>query len=394
MALPLSGVRVLDVTRLLPGPLCTLFLADLGAEILKVEAPQGGDYTRWFPPLRQQMSGAFAALNRNKRSLALDLKQPEGKGAFLRLVSTVDVVVEGFRPGVMDRLGLGYETLRQHHPGLVYCAITGYGQDGPMADRAGHDINYLARTGILGLTGDGEGRPQTLGIQVGDVAGGSYLAVASVLAALYRKATTGEGAFCDVSLCEGMLPFLTMEMGGIEAGAPIPQRGDDGMLRGKLPCYGVYPCKDGKFLSVGSLEPKFWAAFVTALGLPHLLSESMETGDAGQRVRAEIEATLAQRPRDEWLAIFREVDACVEPILELDELKQDPHAQARGYFAQHDHPTEGSFSLPRTPFRFSDCDSPQHTGAPLLGQQSEEILREAGLTDDEITALREKGITL
>ena len=393
--LPLQGIRILDLTRLLPGPLCSLMLADLGAEVLKLEAPQGGDYARWFPPLREQMSAAFAALNRNKRSLSLDLKHPSAVEACLRLVEQVDIVIEGFRAGVMERLGLSYETLKARNSGVIMCSISGYGQDGPMAQRAGHDLNYLARSGLLSLFGAHTNEaPSMPGVQIGDIAGGSYQAVSSILAALFRRERTGEGAHCDVSMTEGLLPFLSMEFGNLNASEEVPIRGDDNILRGGIPCYGIYQCGDGKALSVGSLEPKFWIQFINVLGLPALASEQMETGAGKERVRAQVEAVLAQKTRDEWLEIFATIDACVEPVLTLDELAEDAHFVERGAFQTHEHPTEGSFVLPRSPFRMTDAEPPAHVGAPGLGEHTVDILKECGFDDEEIESLRQQGCIL
>lgn len=392
-SLPLAGVRVLDLSRLLPGPLCSLMLADLGATILKVEPPMGGDYTRWFPPVNENMGGGFAALNRNKRSLALNLKDKEGVAALKKIVVEVDVLLEGFRPGVMKRLGLDYESLKQIHPGLIYCSISGYGQTGPMAHRAGHDINYLARTGVLSLIGEKGGPPVVPGIQIADITGGTWMAVSHILAALVRRERSGEGCFCDVAMAEGLLPYLTMEMGQQSFGAAQPTRGNT-MLGGGVPCYGVYRCGDGKYLSVGSLEPKFWVGLVTALELEHLADEGLSPGADGERVRAALEEVFATRSRDEWSALLAEHDVCVEPVLELHEVLDEPHAQARGYFVTHEHPTEGSLQAPRSPFRLSGATPPKPTGAPLLGQHSREILQEFNFSDEEIAALCEAGVLL
>ena len=391
--LPLAGIRVLDLSRLLPGPLCSLMLADLGADIVKIEAPRGGDYTRWFPPVRENMSGAFAALNRNKRSLALDLKTAAGVDTLLHMVVNAEVLLEGFRPAVMKRLGLDYETLRTIKPDLIYCSISGYGQDGPLFQRAGHDINYLARTGVLSLTGSVGGPPVVPGVQLADVTGGSWMGVSHILSALFRRERTGEGCFCDVAMCEGLLPFLTMELGQRSFGADSSDRGE-GMLTGGMPCYGVYRCGDGKYLSIGSLEPKFWLGLVSALGLEHLSGDGLSMDPDGESARAAVEKVLATKSRDEWAAFLAAYDVCVEPVLELDEVMREPHAQARGYFVTHEHPTEGQVVGPRTPFRMDSVLPPAHKGAPLLGEHSTQILREFDFSEEEIQALHEAGVVL
>jgi alpha-methylacyl-CoA racemase len=242
----LSGLRVLDLTRLLPGGYCTLLFADHGADVIKVEDTGAGDYARADPP-------SFASLNRGKRSVSLDLKSDGGRAAFLRLASGADVVIESFRPGVMDRLGVGFSVLREANPSLVYCAITGYGQDGPLRARAGHDLNYLARTGVLGLSGDADGPPVQAAAQIADIAGGALMAAFGILAAL--RSQTGQ--FVDISMADGALSLLGMPAAGFLSGGDAPRRGDL-VLGGRLLCYRVYACADG-WVSMGALEPKFWA---------------------------------------------------------------------------------------------------------------------------------------
>lgn len=388
---PLQDILVLDLTRLLPGPLCSLMLADLGATIYKIEPPEGGDYTRWYPPIRNQMSGGFAALNRNKRSLVLDLKSTEGVEVVRRMISRVDVLLEGFRPGVMQRLGLDYETLHTQHPRLIYGSISGYGQDGPLAHRAGHDINYLARTGVLSLLGQADGPPVVPGIQIADVTGGSWMGVSHVLAALFHREKTGEGCHCDIAMSEGLLPFLTMELGQMAAGGETPRRGQT-LLGGGVPCYGVYRCRDGKYLAVGALEPKFWSQLTTALERPDLTAQGLLLNEDGEPARTALAHIFLSRDRDEWVHLLTPLDACVEPVLDLDEVFTDPQALARSYFVTHEHPTEGTFSLPRSPFRMSNIPSPPHEPAPLLGQHGRDILQEFGFSTQDIESLIKQGV--
>ena len=388
MSHPLEGIRVLDLTRLLPGPLCTLWLAELGAEIWKVEPP-GGDYTRWYPPIRQTMSGIFATLNRNKRSLALDLKHPDAVDALLALVEQVDIVVEGFRPGVMARMGLGEEVLRARNPRLIYCAITGYGQDGPMAPKAGHDINFLARSGVLDLQRQADQTLPLVGIQVADIAGGSMAALSGILAALYQRERTGKGASCDIAMSESLLSFLVMELGQRQAG--LHQEPYEDFLRGSVPCYGVYRCQDNRFLSVAALEPKFWEAFVAVLDIPHLADAGLERGEEGERVRQELASIFASQPLAHWVERFAHVDACVEPVLTLDELSEDAHWKARGAWEEHEHPLEGRFFLPRSPIRLREQLPAPSLPAPQIGQDGHAILSSAGFSQDAITALQASG---
>ena len=386
--LPLEGIRILDLTRLLPGPFATLVLADLGADVVKVEEPQGGDWLRTVPPLAGEQSDAYHALNRNKRSIALDLRRPEGAAAFLRLAARADAVVESFRPGVMDRLGIGYAALRGANPRVVLCSITGYGQDGPYARRAGHDLDYVAVAGVLAQNGPPE-RPLPLGVQVADVAGGSWPAVAGILAALLRARADGEGAHVDVSMTEGALALLAMPLGFASArGTPLARGGE--LLTGGAACYGVYRAKDGRFVALGALEPKFFAAFCEAVGRPELAARQHEAGGAGPR--AELEAIFAARTREEWIAFAAEHDACVAPVLEGGEPRADPQLRARGAFVEVPAPHEGR-AVPAlaSPVRLRGEAAPLRP-APRHGEHGAAILAEAGFSGDEIAALRAAGV--
>jgi len=386
--LPLAGVRVLDLSRLLPGPYATLVLADLGADVVKVEDPQGGDSVRWMPPLAGGQSGFYHALNRNKRSLCLDLRRPEGAAAFRRLARRFDVVVESFRPGVMDRLGVGYQALAAEIPGVILCSISGYGQDGPYRDRAGHDLDYCAVAGVLALNGPPEG-PLPLGVQVADVAGGAWPAVAGILAALVRRAATGEGAHVDVSMTDGALAMLALQLGGAAArGTPL-RRGEE-MLNGGSACYGVYRTRDGRFVALGALEPKFFQRFCEAAGRPDLSERQFEQDGRGPR--AELTALFASRTRDEWARLGAEHDACLAPVLEGDEPARDPQLRARGMFLSVETPWEGkAMASLRTPVRFAGAE-PSPRPAPRLGADGGEVLAEAGFSAGEIAALRGRGV--
>jgi len=388
VALPLAGVRVLDLTRLLPGPFATMILADLGADVVKVEDPEGGDWLRVLPPFEGEQSPAFHALNRNKRSLALDLRAPGGAAAFRRLAGRADAVVESFRPGVMDRLGLGHAALRAVNPRVVLCSISGYGQDGPYASRAGHDLDYCAIAGVLAANGPPE-RPLPLGVQAADVAGGAWPAVAGILAALLRARATGEGAHVDVSMTEGALALLALPLGIAAArGTPVA-RGKE-LLTGGAACYGVYRTRDGRFVALGALEPRFFAAFCAAAGRPELADRQMEGGGAGPR--AELEALFAARTRDEWAAFAAEHDVCLAPVLEGDEPRADPQLRARGAFVEVPTPYEGR-AMPgvASPVRLRGEEAPRRP-APRLGEHSGAVLAEAGFSPGEIAALRAAGV--
>ena len=387
--LPLSGLRVLDLSRLLPGPYATLVLADLGADVVRVEDPSGGDYLRFLPPLVREQSGLFHALNRNKRSLGLDVRGKEGAAAFRRLARSADVVLESFRPGVLDRLGLGFEALRAENPRVVLCSITGYGQDGPYRHRAGHDIDYCAIAGVLALNGP-EDRPVPPGVQVADVAGGSWPAVAGILAALLRRGTTGEGAHVDVSMTEGALALLAMQLGAAAArGTPLA-RGRE-LLNGGAACYGVYRTKDGRFVALGALEPRFFAGFCGAVGRPDLADRQLDEGGRGPR--EDLEAVFASRTRDEWEAFAAAHDVCVAPVLEGDEPRRDPQLVHRRAFLEVETPWEGR-AIPgvATPVRLGGAPAPPPRPAPRLGEHGDAVLGEAGFSPEEIAALRASGV--
>ncbi len=389
MALPLAGIRILDLTRLLPGPFATLVLADLGADVVKVEDPEGGgDWLRWLPPLAGEQSGAYHALNRNKRSIALDLKRPEGAEAFLRLAARADAVIESFRPGVMDRLGIGYAALRARNPAAILCSISGYGQDGPYAQRAGHDLDYCAIAGALAANGPAEA-PLPMGVQLADVAGGSWPAVAGILAALVRVRAGGGGAHVDVSMTEGALAMLALPLAMSWArGAPIAR--GRGLLDGGAPCYGVYRTREGRFVALGALEPKFFAGFCAAVGRPELAARQDDPDPA--RLRAELAEIFASRTRDEWTALGAEHDVCLAPVLEADEPRADPQLSARGAFVEVETPWEKR-AMPgvATPVRLRG-EPPPRRAAPRLGEHAEAVLAEAGFSPTEIAGLRAAGV--
>ncbi|MEW5738103.1 MAG: CaiB/BaiF CoA-transferase family protein [Myxococcota bacterium] len=374
MSLPLEGLKVLDLSRLLPGPYATLVLADLGAQVDKVEEPGVGDYTRHSPPMKDDTSALFLGLNRNKRSIALDLKSPDGAAKLKALARQYDVLVESFRPGVMDKLGLGWDALQKENPRLIYCAISGYGNTGPDRLRAGHDINYLARCGALAYGGKPGGAPAMAGVQIADIGGGSLFALVGILAALHERSRTGKGRFVDVSMTDGALAFLHMHLAGRlvmgKEGVPL-QRGREA-LNGGYPCYGLYQTGDGRWLAVGALEPKFFMGVCAALERPELMDGAYDTGELGARTRAELEKVFASKPLAHWIELFRTVDLCVEPVLEGDEVLDDPQLKARGLFEE-----EGGVVWLRTPLKLG---APPIRPPPALGQHTEEILREHGLS--------------
>lgn len=379
----LADLKVLDLSRLLPGPFCTLLLADMGADVLKIEEPGGSDYARFFPPMTPDgtMGAFYAGLNRNKRSMTLNLKKPEGVDILRRLVAEADVLVESFRPGVMARLGVGYQELREVNPGLIYCAISGYGQDGPMCARAGHDLNYMARAGLLEQNGAAGVAPAMPGFQVADIAGGTLYAAIGILGALHRRHRSGEGALVDISMTEGALS-LHLPIHAAAAQGMAPRRGQE-MLNGGLPCYNVYKTRDGKYLAVSALEPKFWAGFVDAIGAPDLLGVGMASGAAGEDARQQVARILAGKTRAEWVEVFARVDVCVEPVRAPDEVLADELFRARQVF--FDLAGVHQTATPVTP------RGRAHTPVAPLGAHTDAVLSELGL-GDALDALRQGGV--
>ena len=385
--LALDDVRVLDLTRLLPGPFCTLLLADFGADVVKVEDTAGGDYMRWMPPLVDDYSAMFHPLNRNKRSLAIDLKNPLGREAFLRLAATADVVVESFRPGVMDRLGIGFAALQDVNPRLVLCSISGYGQDGPFRDRAGHDLNYAAVAGVLLLGGSAGNAPAMPGLQVGDLGGGALDAALAIMIALHHATRTGRGQHCDISMVDGLVSWTAVHASQLFATGEVPGPGD-GMLTGRYPCYRIYACADG-YLSVGALEPKFWREFVEVIGLPELAESGLIDGEEGQRTVAAVQALLRTRTRAQWEEVLAGHDVCVEPVLDIGETFEHPQVRSRGMRldAGDGRPTAQT----GFPIRLTDSPARYRGAAPRYGEHTDEVLTEAGYGTEQLASLRAAG---
>lgn len=390
MSGPLAGLKVLDLTRLLPGGYATLLMADLGAEVLKIEEPGRGDYVRWTPPMVGAFSAAHIALNRNKRSMTLNLKVEAGRALFLELLPRFDVVIESFRPGVLARLDLGYERLKEVHPGLIHCAITGYGQDGPRSRTAGHDANYIGYAGVLGITGPNEGPPVLPGVQVGDLGGGGMAAVIAILSALHRRERTGEGDFCDVAMMDGAFSWLSIHAAQYVATGEIPLR-ERMPLSGLFPCYRVYPAADG-YVTVGALEPQFWSALCDTLGRSDLEDDGYAVGDRREVVVRELADIFASKTRAEWMEAFAGVDACVGPVKDLGEAFSDEQILHRRMVVQDTGSLPG-WKHVGTPIKLLNGagDEVVRSAPPELGEHTTDTLRSMGVDEATEVDLRRRG---
>jgi alpha-methylacyl-CoA racemase len=402
VSLPLAGVRVLDLSRLLPGGFCSLLLADFGAEVLKVEDTGMGDYIRWSPPYYEgahdsARSALFLSLNRNKRSIRLDLKSDGGRAALLRLAGEYDVVLESFRPGVLERLGVGYEQLREQNPGIVYCAISGYGQAGPKRDASGHDMNYLGLIGLLGLTGERGGEPVQAAGQIADLGGGALMAAFGIMAALRERdgdgtpahPGSGEGQLVDVSMADGALSWLAMVAGSYFADGNIPRRGEL-PLAGSLVCYRPYECSDG-WVSLGALEPKFWQAWCRGVGREELIAAQFER--PGSEAHAAVQEIFRGRSRAEWETFASQHDCCLEPVLELDEALDSELVRARAMVVEIDQPgAERPVRQLGVPVKLSRTPGEHdRLPGPALGEHTEAVLLAAGYSQAEVGELLSSG---
>lgn len=384
---PLEGVRILDLTRLLPGPLATQHLGDYGAEVIKVEDTGAGDYARSMGAMGGDTSYFYQIVNRNKRSLRLDLKQAEGKALFLRLVEGADVVVEGFRPGVMDRLGLGYPVLAARNPRLVLCSITGYGQTGPYAERAGHDINYIGYAGVLDQVGAAGGPPVLPNLQIGDLLGGTMAAVMGIMVALFDAQRSGRGRHVDVSMTDAAFAHAIFPLAEVLATGRACPRGED-LVSGGVPCYGVYETADGRHMAVGALEEKFWHLLCDTLDRPDLKPGHLARGEAGAQVRAELGAIFRRRSQQAWIEVFDRVDCCVTPILRLEESLQDAQLRARNMVVD-----VGGIRQFGPPVQMDRMPWIEPRPAPArAGEDSEAILAALGVGQEELARLRAAGV--
>ena len=383
----LAGLRVLDLTRLLPGGYATLLMADLGADVVKVEEPGKGDYIRWTPPMVGEFSSGHIALNRNKRSMTLNLKSEAGGDVFRRLAPQFDVVIESFRPGVMDRLGVGWGVLRELNPGLVYCAITGYGQDGPRARAAGHDVNYTGYAGALSVIGGENGPPVIPGLQIGDLGGGGMAAVIAILAALHQRTVTGRGDFCDVSMTDGVVSWLSIHASEFFATGAAPQA-ERMHLSGAYPCYRIYPAADG-WMTVGALEPQFWSRMCELIERPDLAGDAFAMGERRDEVIEDLSKVFASRTRVQWMEVFGAEDVCIGPVNDFDEAFSDEQLLHRQMVVDGSLPSGESVKAVGNPIKLESSDQGAwRRPPPKMGEHTEEVLADAGISSSEIDALR------
>ncbi len=391
MVLPLAGIKVLDLSRYLPGPFCTQMLADFGAEVIKIE-DLGGDLMRHVPPMIEGESAGFYSVNRNKKSVTLNLKTEEGKAIFKKLVSSSDVVVDQFRPGVMDKMGLGYDQLRQVNEGIIYCSITGYGLNGPLRDAAGHDLNYLSLAGITGLNGTYQGMPAICGMQIADIAGGTLYAIIAILLALTSRQKTGQGQLCDIAMMDGSISLLALTLGQWSGWGKLPEMGDD-LLSGGYAFYQVYRTKDDKFVSLGALEEKFWAGFCNKLGKPNYVKQQFDKSLQRDMI-AQIQMLMQEKTRDEWVEYFADSDICFTPILSLEEMCEHPQVLARDMIVKLTN-VRGSgkdMALTGIPVKLSGTPGVAKMIFPQLGEHNEDVLMTAGYTAEDIKAFQNNRI--
>lgn len=387
MTLALEGTRVLDLSRLAPGPYCTMILADLGADVIKVE-PLGAPFPFTSLGIEEERWYAYNPLDRNKRSIVLNLRTEEARRIFYKLVEGADVVVEGFRPGVVRRLGVDYETLRGINPRIVYCSLSGYGQEGPYKDLPGHDINYISIAGALSLVGERDRCPTPPSNLLADFAGGSLQATIGILAALLAREKTGKGQFLDIAMIDGVVSLLAMEATQYFAIGTVPKRRET-MLTGNMPYYNVYEAKDGGYISLGCIEPQFWANLCRALGREDFLPYQEDTGPKREEIFAFLRKTFLSRTRDEWFEFLSQKDVCVAPVYTLDETFSDPQVLHRQVVTEVDHPKYGKVRQVGIVPKLSETPGRIRGLGVLPGEHTEQILLELGYSPEEIQRLRE-----
>lgn len=384
---PLQGIRVLDLTRLLPGAYATQMLADFGAEVIKVEQPGSGDYWRWSPPRVKTQGAQFLALNRGKRSVTIDLKSSDGREFFLKLCETADIVLEGFRPGVMDRLGLSVDTIRARNQKIVLCSLTGFGQEGPWSQLAAHDLNYIGLTGLLQLCNGQTESPRATGLPIGDIGAGALMAIGGILAALFDAQRSGHGRHVDISIADGLYSWINF------MAARWNSPGEDEVefpfdAPFNKPFYSVFETSDGRHMITGAYEAKFWKTLCEVLELPDWLERQWVDGQDEDLQRTAIAEAFRKKTFAEWIQIFSENQACVTPVLSTREALRSEHAQARNAVISIDDPNEGQLRHVGNPVRYDNVAFNSLSPAPRLGADNHAMLHELGYTNDQIEELQ------
>lgn len=386
--MPLADLRILDLSRLLPGPLCSMILADMGAEVLKIEDTKLGDYMRTMGTIINKDSAEFLMLNRNKKSMKLNLQSDAGKEIFLQLAAEYDVILEGFRPGVMDRLGVGYEDVKKVNSKIIYCSLTGYGQSGPYKNMAGHDANYLSIAGVLDSIGIRDGSPVIPGVQIGDVGGGSLWAALAILIAWIDRKNNGRGQYLDVAMVDGLMPFLSLFASAYFVNGEIPKRGESGQSGGHA-CMTVYETKDGRYGCLAAAEPQFWSAFCHAVERPELISDQYAPLSRQLEMIGEIQAIMKTKTQTEWVDILLPLDACFTPIKNIGEAFEDPHIQARNMVLEIDHPVEGKIKTIAFPVKFSEISPQALLPPPSYGEHTLDVIKGLGYDDEHIEKIKQ-----
>ena len=375
----LEGIKFLDLSRLFPGPYCSMILADLGADVLRIEDRRFAGEGPGMPTVM-----------RNKRHMTLNLKHPQGKDIFYRLAREGDVILEGFRPGVTARLGIDYESIKRINTKIIYCSVTGYGQDGPYRNMVGHDVNYLSFGGVLGLNGEAGGDPVIPPIQVADMAAGGMNAALGIMGALIARQRTGRGQYIDISMLDGivaMLPFPVSLLWGL---GQNPRRGDT-LLSGRYPCYSVYETREGGFISIGALEPRFWEALCRKLGREDFIPSQYDEGEKKEEIFSFLRATFKTKTREEWMEELKDVDVCLGKVLSLEETLGDPQVVSRRMVTDFADPRKGKMRLLSSPLKLSDTPPDIRTAPADFGEHTEEVLGELGFNADQIEELKKSG---
>lgn len=383
MMKPLDGIKVLDLTRYLPGPFATQILADFGAEVIKIEET-AGELGRYLPPFKGGLGTRFCSVNRNKKSITLDLKSDRGKEIFKKLASGADIIIEQFRPGVMDKMGLGYNSLKTGNEGLIYCSLTGYGLSGPWFDRAGHDINYLNTAGVSALTAGRDGVPVMSSVQIADVAGGSLFAVIGMLLALFHRSRSGKGQLCDIAMMDGALSLLSYTVGEWCGKGSVPETGRE-FLTGGFAMYNTYRCGDGKYVGLGAIEGKFWSGFCKKIGRDDLINSQFDIAKQ-EEIISDINSIMLGKSRDQWVEFFAGSDICFTPVLDLDEVSEHEQVKAREMLIKIMNFRGSGEELVVTgnPVKLSDTPCEIVLEFPDTGGDAVKILTDAGYTEDEV----------